>query len=49
LIGLFSLLDLLTIVTLFDLSHRRILVTGSNAGLGFAIARGLAQHGAEVI
>ena len=36
-------------MTLFDLSHRRILVTGSNAGLGFAIARGLAQHGAEVI
>lgn len=34
---------------LFDLSHRRILVTGSNAGLGFAIARGLAQHGAGVI
>jgi gluconate 5-dehydrogenase len=36
-------------VFLFDLSHRRILVTGSNAGLGFAIARGLAQHGAGVI
>jgi gluconate 5-dehydrogenase len=36
-------------VPLFDLSHRRILVTGSNAGLGFAIARGLAQHGAGVI
>jgi gluconate 5-dehydrogenase len=36
-------------VSLFDLSQRRILVTGSNAGLGFAIARGLAQHGAGVI
>ncbi|HEX4199991.1 MAG TPA: SDR family NAD(P)-dependent oxidoreductase, partial [Chthoniobacterales bacterium] len=36
-------------MNLFDLSHRRILITGSNAGLGFAIARGLAQHGADVI
>ena len=36
-------------MSLFDLSHRRILVTGSNAGLGFEIARGLAQHGANVI
>ena len=36
-------------MTLFDLSHRRILITGSNAGLGFEIARGLAQHGANVI
>ena len=34
---------------LFNLSNRRILVTGSNAGLGFAIARGLALHGATVI
>jgi gluconate 5-dehydrogenase len=36
-------------VTSFDLSQRRILVTGSNAGLGFEIARGLAQHGASII
>jgi gluconate 5-dehydrogenase len=36
-------------VNLFDLSKRRILITGSNAGLGFAIARGLGLHGASVI
>jgi gluconate 5-dehydrogenase len=36
-------------MSLFDLSHRRILITGSNAGLGFEIARGLAQHSANVI
>lgn len=34
---------------LFDLTGRRILVTGSNGGIGYAIARGLAQHGAGVI
>jgi gluconate 5-dehydrogenase len=34
---------------LFDLSGRRILITGSNGGLGFELARGLAQHGARVI
>ena len=34
---------------LFDLSHRRILVTGSNRGIGFSLALGLAQHGATVI
>ena len=37
------------IVNLFDLSHKRILVTGSNAGLGFHVAQGLARHGAQVI
>jgi gluconate 5-dehydrogenase len=36
-------------VNLFDLSNRRILVTGSNAGLGLAIARGLGLHGARLI
>lgn len=35
--------------TLFDLSSRRILITGSNAGIGLAIAQGLAEHGATVI
>jgi gluconate 5-dehydrogenase len=34
---------------LFDLTGKRALVTGSSQGIGFALARGLAQHGAEVI
>ena len=34
---------------LFDLSGRRALITGSTRGIGFALARGLAAHGAEVI
>jgi len=34
---------------LFDLSGRRILITGSNGGLGLGIARGLAAMGATVI
>ncbi len=33
----------------FDLSGRRALITGSSRGLGFAIARGLAEAGAAVI
>ncbi|MDQ6917212.1 MAG: glucose 1-dehydrogenase [Pseudomonadota bacterium] len=33
----------------FDLSGRRALITGSGGGLGFAIARGLARAGAEVV
>lgn len=36
-------------MTLFDLSGRRALVTGSSAGIGLALARGLAQHRAEVV
>jgi gluconate 5-dehydrogenase len=34
---------------LFDLTGKRALVTGSSQGIGFAIAEGLADHGAEVI
>jgi gluconate 5-dehydrogenase len=34
---------------LFDLTRRRILVTGSNGGIGYSLARGLGQHGATVI
>jgi gluconate 5-dehydrogenase len=34
---------------LFDLSGRRALVTGSSQGIGFALALGLARHGADVI
>jgi NAD(P)-dependent dehydrogenase (short-subunit alcohol dehydrogenase family) len=35
--------------TLFNLDGQRILITGSNGGIGLEIARGLAQHGANVI
>ncbi|MDF0599396.1 SDR family oxidoreductase [Psychromarinibacter sp. C21-152] len=35
--------------TLFDLSGRRALITGSSQGIGFALARGLAGAGAEVV
>jgi gluconate 5-dehydrogenase len=34
---------------LFDLTGKRALVTGSSQGIGFALAQGLAQYGAEVI
>lgn len=34
---------------LFDLSGRRALITGSSQGIGYALARGLAQHGAKVL
>ena len=34
---------------LFDLSGRIALVTGSSRGIGFALARGLGQAGAEVV
>ena len=35
--------------TLFDLTGKRALVTGSGQGIGFELARGLASAGAEVI
>src|SRR3954468_20820303 len=34
---------------LFDLTGRTALITGSSRGLGFALARGLAQAGAQVV
>ncbi len=34
---------------LFDLSGQRALITGSSQGIGFALAKGLADHGAEVV
>ncbi len=35
--------------TLFDLSGRTALITGSSRGIGFALARGLGQAGAAVV
>ncbi|WP_341486601.1 SDR family oxidoreductase [Pararhizobium sp. A13] len=34
---------------LFDLTGRRALITGSSQGIGFALARGLADAGAEIV
>ena len=34
---------------LFDLTGRRILITGSNGGIGYSLALGLAEHGATAI
>ena len=35
--------------SLFDLSGRRALITGSSQGIGFALAQGLAQAGAKIV
>jgi gluconate 5-dehydrogenase len=34
---------------LFNLTGRRALITGSSQGIGFALAQGLAQAGAQVV
>ena len=34
---------------IFDLTGKRALITGSSQGIGFALARGLAGAGAEII
>jgi len=36
-------------LALFDLSGKRALITGSSQGIGFALARGLAKAGAEIV
>ena len=38
-----------TIPSRFDLTNRTALVTGGSKGLGLAMARGLAEHGADVM
>ena len=34
---------------LFALTGKRAFVTGSSQGIGFALAQGLAEHGAEIV
>lgn len=35
--------------SLFSLEGKRALITGSSQGIGFALARGLAEHGASIV
>ncbi len=35
--------------TLFSLENKRVLITGSGRGIGFLLAKGLAEAGGEVI
>jgi gluconate 5-dehydrogenase len=41
--------DLISMTNLFDLTGRRALITGSSQGIGYALAEGLAMHGAQVV
>ena len=36
-------------LSLFDLTAKRALITGSSQGIGFALARGMAAAGAEIV
>ena len=36
-------------IELFNLSGKRALITGSSQGIGYALARGLSQAGANII
>ena len=36
-------------LSLFDLTDKRVLITGSSQGIGFALAKGLAATGAEIV
>ena len=36
-------------VALFDLTGKRALITGSSQGIGYALARGMAQAGAQIV
>ena len=36
-------------IKLFDLTGKRVLITGSSQGIGFTLARGLGEAGAAVV